>query len=198
MNLPATLEALIRELSRLPGIGPKSASRLAFYLVKASPEDAAALARAIVECKSAITACTSCGAIAEGGLCPVCADATRDRSVMCVVENPRDVLTIERTGEFRGLYHVLGGVISPLDGIGPEELSISALVERCTREEVRELIIATNPTVEGDATGLYLARLLKPLGIRVMRIAHGLPVGADLEYADSMTVARSIAGRVEL
>lgn len=198
MNLPATLETLIRELSRLPGIGPKSASRLAFYLVKASPEDAAALARAIVECKSAITACTSCGAIAEGGLCPVCADATRDRSIMCVVENPRDVLTIERTGEFRGLYHVLGGVISPLDGIGPEELSISALVERCTREAVRELIIATNPTVEGDATGLYLARLLKPLGIRVMRIAHGLPVGADLEYADSMTVARSIAGRVEL
>ncbi|MBP7605235.1 MAG: recombination protein RecR, partial [Spirochaetes bacterium] len=131
-------------------------------------------------------------------LCPVCADATRDRSVMCVVENPRDVLIIERTGEFRGLYHVLGGVISPLDGIGPEELSISALVERCTRGAVRELIIATNPTVEGDATGLYLARLLKPLGIRVMRIAHGLPVGADLEYADSMTVARSIAGRVEL
>jgi len=198
VNLPASLEALIRELSRLPGIGPKSASRLAFHLIKADPEESAALARAIVECKSAITACTSCGAIAEGGLCPVCADPSRDRSQICVVENPRDVLTVERTGEFRGLYHVLGGVISPLDGIGPEELSISPLVERCERESVRELIVATNPTVEGDATGLYIARLFKPLGIRVMRIAHGLPVGADLEYADSMTVARSIAGRVEL
>ncbi len=198
MNLPGTLEALIRELSRLPGIGPKSASRLAFHLIKASPEDAAGLARAIVECKSSITACTVCGAIAEGGLCPVCAEATRDQSVICVVENPRDVLTIERTGEFQGLYHVLGGVISPLDGIGPDELSVRGLVDRCTKGAVRELIIATNPTIEGDATGLYLARLLKPLGIRVMRIAHGLPVGADLEYADSMTVAKSIAGRVEM
>ncbi len=198
MNLPGTLEALIRELSRLPGIGPKSASRLAFHLIKAAPEDAAALARAIVECKSAITACTACGAIAEGGLCPACSDATRDQTVLCVVENPRDVLNIERTGEFRGLYHVLGGVISPLDGIGPDELSVRGLVDRCTRGAVRELIVATNPTVEGDATGLYLARLLKPLGMRVMRIAHGLPVGADLEYADSMTIARSIAGRVEM
>jgi recombination protein RecR len=198
VNLPGTLEALIRELSRLPGIGPKSASRLAFHLIKAAPEDAAALARAIVECKSAITACTACGAIAEGGLCPVCSDATRDQTVLCVVENARDVLTIERTGEFRGLYHVLGGVISPLDGIGPDELSVRGLVDRCTRGAVRELIVATNPTVEGDATGLYLARLLKPLGMRVMRIAHGLPVGADLEYADSMTIARSIAGRVEM
>jgi recombination protein RecR len=196
--MPASLDSLIRELSRLPGIGPKSASRLAFHVLKLGREDVERLARALVTVKTSITRCAECGGIAEGEYCAICTDAQRERGVICVVEEANDVLTVERTGEFRGTYHVLGGVIAPLDGIGPEDLNIAYLVERIRKSAVKELIIATNPTVEGDATSLYLANLIKPLGVRVMRIAHGLPAGADLEFADSVTIARSIAGRVDL
>ncbi len=198
MNIPGYLEALIRELSRLPGIGPKSASRLAFHILKMNIDDVRRLSGAIIDTKTHVTTCPVCGGIAEGGNCAICVDAARERGVLCVVENAKDVLTIEKTGEYRGLYHVLTGVISPLDGIGPEDLNIKPLVQRCAGGAVKEIIIATNPTIEGDATGLYLAKLLKPLGVRVMRIAHGLPVGSDLEFADSVTIAKSITGRVEL
>lgn len=198
MNIPGYLEALIRELSRLPGIGPKSASRLAFHILKMNIDDVRRLSGAIIDTKTHVTTCPVCGGIAEGGDCAICVDPARERGVLCVVENAKDVLTIEKTGEYRGLYHVLTGVISPLDGIGPEDLNIKPLVQRCAGGAVKEIIIATNPTIEGDATGLYLAKLLKPLGVRVMRIAHGLPVGSDLEFADSVTIAKSITGRVEL
>lgn len=198
MGIPGHLEAVIRELSRLPGIGPKSASRIAFHLLKIPLEGVQNLAKAILDLKQNVRSCSLCGGIAETEICSICADATRDRGLLCVVEEGRDMLTIEKTGAFRGLYHVLGGVISPLDGVGPEDLRVRELLDRCSGGEVRELILATNPTVEGDATSLYIAKLVKPLGVRVMRIAHGLPVGADLEFADSMTIAKSIAGRVEM
>ena len=198
MNIPGHLEALIRELSRLPGIGPKSASRLAFHILKMNTDEVQRLSSAIVELKASITSCKICGGIAEGDICPVCADPSRDKGLICVVENAKDVLTIERTGEFTGVYHVLGGLISPLDGIGPEDLNIAGLLDRCRGSSVREFILATNPTVEGDATSLYIAGIFKPLQVRVMRIAHGLPMGADIEFADSATIAKSIAGRVEL
>jgi recombination protein RecR len=198
VSMPASLEALIRELSRLPGVGPKSASRLAFHILKTGREDVERLSRALITVKSSIMSCARCGGIAEAEYCSICSDNTRDHATICVVEDASDVLTVERTGEFKGTYHVLGGVIAPLDGIGPDDLNITSLLERVRREGVREIIVATNPTVEGDATSLYLAGLIKPLGVRVMRIAHGLPAGADLEFADSVTIARSIAGRVAL
>jgi recombination protein RecR len=198
VNIPAHLDALIRELSRLPGIGPKSASRIAFHMLKMAQGDVEHLARAMTDLKEAISACSVCGSISEGSLCPVCSDPAREASLICVVENAKDVITIEKTGEYRGLYHVLGGVISPLDGIGPEDLAVKGLLSRCSGGAVGEVVIATNPTIEGDATALYLARILKPLGIRVMRIARGLPVGSDLEFSDSATIARSMIGRVEL
>jgi len=198
VKIPRHLEAAVRELSRLPGIGPKSASRLAFHVLKMSPGDVKNLTGAINSLRENVRSCLICGGIADDERCEICADPSRDRRVLCVVEGARDVITIEKTNEFNGLYHVLQGVISPLDGIGPEDLAIRSLVDRCAGGEVREIIIATNPTVEGDATGLYIARLIKPLGIRVMRIAHGLPVGSDLEFADSVTIAKSLAGRVEL
>lgn len=188
----------MRQLSRLPGIGPKSASRIAFHILKMPLESVQSLARGLVELRSSISACSVCGSISEGDLCAVCGDSGRDRSTICVVEDGKDVLTIERTGEYKGLYHVLGGLISPLDGIGPEDLNIGKLLDRLNGGAVREVILATNPTVEGDATSLYLARLVKPRNVRVMRIAHGLPVGGDLEYADAMTIAKSLAGRTEL
>ena len=192
------LDALIREFSRLPGIGPKSASRLAFHVLKISNEQVMNLSRAIVALKENITSCKLCGGISDSDLCFICSDGGRDNSVLCIVEEQRDVFAIEKTGEFKGLYHVISGVISPLDGIGPEDLRISSLIDRCKGGIVREVIIATNPTVEGDATSLYLLKELKPFGIRVMRIAHGLPMGANLEFADSATIAQSIKGRCEL
>ena len=198
MGVPGHLEALIRELSRLPGIGPKSASRIAFHILKIPLESVQNLTRAILELRRNVRTCGVCGGIAEADVCSICGDPARDRGLLCVVEEGRDVLTIEKTGAFKGIYHVLGGVISPLDGVGPEDLRVKDLVDRCAGGGVRELILATNPTVEGDATSLYIARLVKPLGVRVMRIAHGLPVGADLEFADSITIAKSIAGRVEM
>jgi recombination protein RecR len=192
------LEMLTREFSRLPGIGPKSASRLAFHILKMPPEDVESLSRAILVLKKNISTCTICGGISDGDVCSICSDSERDRGLLCVVEEQSDVLSIEKSGEFRGLYHVLGGVISPLDGIGPEELNIKSLIERAREGKVREVIIATNPTVEGDATSLYLSKELRPLGITVMRIAHGLPIGADIEFADSATIAQSLRDRIKI
>jgi recombination protein RecR len=192
------LELLIREFSRLPGIGPKSASRIAFHLLKMPHEQVESLSRAIIMLKKNIRSCTVCGGISDGEVCSLCSDPEREKEVICVVEEQGDVLSIEKTGAFRGLYHVLGGLISPLDGIGPEDLNIRSLVDRCKDDIVKEVIIATNPTVEGDATSLYLSRELKPCGVTLMRIAHGLPVGADIEFADSATIAQSLRDRVKI
>ncbi len=192
------LDALIRELARLPGIGPKSASRLAFHILKMRDDEVARLLSAVAEMKKNIATCSVCGGISDGETCSICADPARDRATICAVEEQKDVLTIEKTGGFNGLYHVLGGVLSPLDGIGPGELNITRLMDRCRQGAVREVIIATNPTIEGDATALYLSRLLAETGVQAMRIAHGIPVGADLDFADSATLVRSIQARVKI
>ncbi len=192
------IEKATRELSRLPGIGGKSASRIAFYMLGMDRPSVERLVSAIIELKDNITTCSRCGGISDSEVCSICSDQGRDRSLLCVVEGARDVFTIEASGEFRGFYHVLGGLIAPLDGIGPDDLNISSLVKRCGSTHPDEVILALNPTIEGDATTLYLAGLLAPLGIKVTRIAHGLPVGSDLEYADSATVAKSIEGRVRI
>ena len=194
-QLPEPLERLIQELSRLPGIGPKTAQRLAFHLLRVDRVRADALAAAIEDVKSRIGYCERCHNIAEGPLCSICASPRRDGSVLCVVESAFDVLAIERTSEFSGLYFVLHGVISPIDGIGPEQLHVPQLLDRVRDEGVSEVIIATDADIEGEATALYLQRALAPLGARVTRPAHGLPVGGDLEYADELTLARALAGR---
>jgi recombination protein RecR len=192
------VQTLIDELGRLPGVGPKSAQRIAFYLLKVAPEDAKRLANAIVDAKERVSWCRRCFNIAEGELCGYCRDERRDPHLLCVVEEPRDIVAVERTQEFRGRYHVLQGAISPIEGIGPEQLRIRELLERLGNEGVEEVILATNPNIEGEATAMYLARLLKPLGIRVTRIASGLPVGGDLEYADEVTLGRALEGRREV
>ena len=192
------VQTLIDELGRLPGVGPKSAQRIAFYLLKADAVDAKRLARAIEDAKDRVSWCRRCYNIAEGELCNFCRDERRDAHVVCVVEEPRDIVSVERTGEFRGRYHVLQGAISPIEGIGPEQLRIKELVRRVGEENVTEVILATNPNIEGEATAMYLARLLKPLGLRVTRIASGLPVGGDLEYADEVTLGRALEGRREV
>ncbi len=196
------LQALIDELGRLPGIGPKSAQRIAFYILKAPAEDAARLASSINAAKSRVTWCNRCFNVAEGSQggaeCSVCRDARRDPSVVCVVEEPRDVVAVEKTGEFRGRYHVLLGALSPIDGIGPAQLRIRELLNRIEPEGVKEIILCTNPNIEGDATALYLAGLLKDLPVKVTRIASGLPVGGDLEYADELTLGRALDGRREV
>lgn len=192
------IQDLIDELSRLPGVGPKSAQRLAFYLVKAQPEEARRLAEAIVHAKERISFCVECGNVAEGDRCRVCRDEGRDRTVICVVEEPKDAATIEKAAVIKGRYHVLGGAISPLDGIGPEDLHVQELLERVERDHVTEVIIATNPNLEGNATALYVAALLKPLGVTVTRLASGLPVGGDLEYADEVTLSQALEGRREM
>ena len=194
----APVQALIDELGRLPGVGPKSAQRIAFYLLKVAPEDANRLAAAITDAKARVTWCRQCFNIAEGELCGYCLDDRRDRSLLCVVEEPRDIVAVERTHEFTGRYHVLQGAISPIEGIGPEQLRIKELLTRIDAEGVVEVILATNPNIEGEATAMYLARLLKPLGVRVTRIASGLPVGGDLEYADEVTLGRALEGRREV
>ena len=194
----APLENLIEQLCRLPGIGPKSAQRLAFHILSLPRSEAEELASAIIELKDRISFCRTCFNIAEGESCAICLDARRDESVLCVVEEPRDVLAIERTGAFRGRYHVLGGAISPIDGVGPDELRIQELVSRLGPGAISEVIVATNPNAEGEATALYLARLLRPRGVRVTRIASGLPVGGDLEYADEVTLGRAMSGRTDL
>jgi recombination protein RecR len=191
------VQALIDELGRLPGIGPKSAQRIAFYLLKVAPEDANRLARAITEAKSRVTWCRRCFNLAEGELCNFCRDDRRDPSLLCVVQEPPDIVAVERTHEFHGRYHVLQGAISPIEGIGPEQLRIKELLRRLGEEGVREVILATNPNIEGETTAMYLANVLKPLGVRVTRIASGLPVGGDLEYADEVTLGRALEGRRE-
>jgi recombination protein RecR len=196
------IEDLTGELSRLPGIGRKTASRLTFFLMKRSPEEARRLARAIDAVAERVRECSKCGNLTEADPCELCEDPRRDRSVVCVVEEAADVGAIERTGEFRGVYHVLGGRLSPLEGVGPDELNIEGLLRRLreapAQQAVRELIIATNPSVEGEATALYLQKLVRPQGVVVSRLARGLPVGGDLEYADGVTIAEALSGRREL
>ncbi len=192
------MQTLIDELGRLPGIGPKSAQRVAFYLLKADAIDAKRLARAIEDAKDRVTWCRRCFNISEGELCAFCLDERRDTHVVCVVEEPRDIVAVERTGEYRGRYHVLQGAISPIEGVGPEQLRVKELLARIPVEEISEIILATNPNIEGEATAMYLARLLKPAGLKVTRIASGLPVGGDLEYADEVTLGRAFEGRREV
>ncbi|MHB8761034.1 MAG: recombination mediator RecR [Coriobacteriia bacterium] len=195
---PAPIARLLEELERLPGIGPKSAQRLAYHILRGETEAADRLAEAIVEVKRAIRFCETCFNFAEGPRCEICADVRRDTATICVVEEPRDVVAVERTGEFRGTYHVLQGAISPIEGIGPEQLRVRELIGRLGTAEITEVILATDPDVEGETTALYLARLLKPLGVRVTRIASGLPVGGDLEYADEVTLGRALEARREM
>ncbi|HVF12474.1 MAG TPA: recombination mediator RecR [Actinomycetota bacterium] len=192
------VQDLVDELARLPGIGPKTAQRLAFHILKSEDADARKLATAIVAMKDAIRFCARCFNFSTEELCGFCADPRRDSAVVCVVEEAPDIVSIERTGEFRGRFHVLGGAISPIDGIGPDDLHISQLLRRIDDEQIKEVIVATNPNVEGEATAMYLARLIVPLGVRVTRIASGLPVGGDLEYADEVTLGRALEGRREL
>jgi recombination protein RecR len=192
------VQTLIDELGRLPGIGPKSAQRIAYYLLKAAPDDANRLARAITEAKARVSWCRRCFNVAQGELCGFCRDDRRDAALLCVVEEPRDIVAVERTHEFSGRYHVLQGAISPIEGIGPEQLRIKELLRRVGDESVTEVILATNPNIEGEATAMYLAKLLQPLGVTVTRLASGLPVGGDLEYADEVTLGRALEGRREV
>jgi recombination protein RecR len=192
------VQALIDELGRLPGIGPKSAQRIAFHLLKLPTQDVDRLAHAITEAKAKVRFCERCWNVSESALCGICTDDQRDPTLLCVVEEARDIVALERTGEFRGRYHVLLGAISPIDGVGPEQLKVRELLLRLEPEGVQEVILCTNPNVEGEATALYLARLVRPLGVRVTRLASGLPVGGDLEYADELTLGRALEGRREL
>jgi recombination protein RecR len=195
---PEPVTRLIEAFAQLPGIGPKTASRLTFYLLRRPAEQAEALADAIRDLKQKTVFCSTCFNITEASPCAICRDEGRDRSIICVVEEPLDVLAIERTGEYHGLYHVLDGAISPVEGIGPDELRINELMARLRREPVAEVLLATNPNLEGEATAMYLMQLLRPLGVRVTRLARGLPVGGDLEYADSVTLGRALQGRREM
>lgn len=194
-QLPEPLERLIQELARLPGIGPKTAQRLAFHLLRSDRQRVASLAQAIEDVKARIGYCERCYNIAEGSLCSICASTRRDPTLLCVVESALDVLAVERTSEFAGLYFVLHGVISPIDGVGPDQIHVPQLLERVRDEGVAEVIVATDADIEGEATAVYLQRALQPLGVKVTRPAHGLPVGGDLEYADELTLARAMAGR---
>ena len=189
------VQDLIDELGRMPGIGPKSAQRIAFHLLKIPTEDALRLANAIAEAKARVAFCTRCFNVCEGELCDICTDDRREVGALCVVEEPRDLVAVEKTGRYRGRYHVLQGAISPIEGIGPDQLRISELLARLDPESVTEVILCTNPNIEGEATAMYLGRLLGPLGVRVTRIASGLPVGGDLEYADELTLGRALEGR---
>jgi recombination protein RecR len=189
------LQGLVDELGRLPGIGPKSAQRIAFHLLKVAPEDANRLADAIVAVKERVTLCPQCFNVAEGGLCAICDDTRRDATVLCVVEDPRDIVAVEKTREFRGRYHVLHGALNPIEGVGPDQLRVDELMARLGTEAVTEVILCTNPNLEGEATAMFLAGRLKELGVTVTRIASGLPVGGDLEYADELTLGRALEGR---
>jgi len=189
------VQNLIDQLGRLPGVGPKSAQRIAYHLLKVPKEDALALASAVVTAKERVRFCEVCHNLSEAPRCQICADARRDATLVCVVEEPRDIVSVERTGGFRGRYHVLGGAINPMEGVGPDQLKVRELLARIDSDAVVEVILCTNPNLEGDTTAMYLARLLKPLGVRVTRIASGLPVGGDLEYADELTLGRALEGR---
>ncbi|UNC90657.1 recombination mediator RecR [Candidatus Contubernalis alkaliaceticus] len=189
---------LIEAFKRLPGIGPKTAQRLAYFIIKLPLAEVEFISRALLEAKQKITCCSCCGTLTEKQPCIICEDIRRSREIICVVQEPRDVLAIEKMGEYQGLYHVLQGAISPVDGVGPEDLKIKELLARVKNHRVKEIILATNPNVEGEATAVYISRVVKPLGIHVTRIAHGLPVGGDLEYADEVTLARALEGRREI
>jgi recombination protein RecR len=189
---------LIEAFSRLPGIGPKTAQRLTYYLLRAPDTEARVLAAALVAVRDEVVFCDTCFNISDAPTCPICRDGSRDASRICVVEEPLDVLAIDRTGEYRGLYHVLHGVLSPVEGIGPDELRINELVARAKGGAIQEVLLATNPNLEGEATAMYIARLLQPLNVRVTRLARGLPVGGDLEYADAITLSRALQGRQEM
>jgi recombination protein RecR len=197
-SVPRSVERLIEELNRLPGIGPKTASRLTFHLLRSPQAQVQSLAKAIGELQEMVVTCSVCFNIAEASPCPICGDSQRNRAIVCVVEEPLDVLAVERTGQYDGLYHVLHGAISPVDGVGPEDLRIAELVERLRRNPVEEVILATNPNLEGESTAMYISRQLASLGVRVTRLAHGLPMGGDLEYADEVTLTRALEGRREI
>jgi recombination protein RecR len=195
---PEPIAKLIDSFSRLPGIGPKTAARLAFHVLRMKEEDTIDFAKALVNVKRKLTYCSVCCNITDTDPCRICSDKTRDHSVICVVQEAKDLVAMERTREFTGQYHVLHGAISPMDGVGPEDIRIAELLQRLSDERVQELILATNPNIEGEATAMYLSRLVKPFGIKVTRIAHGLPVGGDLEYADEVTLSKALEGRREL
>ncbi|MEA4922457.1 MAG: recombination mediator RecR [Eubacteriaceae bacterium] len=192
------LTKLINELSKLPGIGGKTAQRLAFHILSLDDAEAESLARSITEAKAGMKYCSVCGNLTDKDPCSICSDAKRDRSLICVVETPRDVVAMERIKDYHGLYHVLHGAISPMDGIGPEDINLRSLIVRLQENDVEEVILATNPNIEGEATAMYIARLIKPSGIKVSRIAHGIPVGGDLEYADEITLLKAMEGRRNL
>ena len=195
---PKPLAKLINELSKLPGVGGKTAQRLAFHILSMTDAEAGNLAHAIEEAKAQMKYCSVCGNLTDTDPCAICSDKSRRQDVICVVESPRDVMAMERIREFDGLYHVLHGAISPMDGVGPEDINLKSLIVRLQNSDVKELILATNPNIEGEATAMYIARLIKPAGIKVTRIAHGIPVGGDLEYADEVTLLKSLEGRREL
>ena len=192
------MSKLIKELSKLPGIGPKTAQRLAFYLFESSRDEVLKLASAMVEAKESLKFCDLCGHLTQDSPCQLCRDQSRDQQTLCVVEEPKDVIALEKTREFRGKYHVLHGALSPLEGIGPEDLTISKLLQRLQTGEIREVILACDPDMEGEATALYLARIIKPMQIKVTRLARGLPIGGDLEYIDEVTLSKAIEGRQEI
>ena len=198
MSAAGPIARLVCELGKLPGIGEKTAARLAFHILRAPEEDSAALAAAIVDLRAKIRLCSVCWDFTEDDPCAICRDERRDASLVCAVAHPQDVIAIERTGGYRGRYHVLHGVLSPLEGVGPDDLRVAELVKRCSDGNLREVIVATNPSVEGETTAVYLAKLIRPLGLRVSRIATGVPMGGELEYADRLTLARAIDGRREL
>jgi recombination protein RecR len=197
-DFAAPIERLITELKRLPGIGQKTAQRLAFHILRTPPEEAAALAAAIRDAKEKIRFCSVCNNITDADPCLYCSSATRNRKTICVIEEPHNILSVEKTRQFSGLYHVLGGALSPLQGVGPDQLKIKSLIERLKSGEVEEIILATSPTAEGEATAVYISKLVKPLGVRVTRIAMGIPVGSDLEYADEITMLKALEGRRDL
>ncbi|AKG03287.1 recombination protein RecR [Salimicrobium jeotgali] len=198
MYYPEPISKLIDSFTKLPGIGPKTAVRLAFYVLEMEEDDVLEFGKALVNAKRELTHCTNCGHITDQDPCSICQDESRDSTLICVVQDPKDVIAMEKMKEFSGKYHVLHGAISPMDGIGPEDINVESLIKRLKDEGVEELIIATNPNVEGEATAMYISRLVKPAGIRTTRIAHGLPVGGDLEYADEVTLSKAMEGRREL
>ncbi|MBC2576631.1 recombination mediator RecR [Peptostreptococcus canis] len=197
-NYSEPIDRLINEFSKLPGVGRKTAQRLAFHVINMNPSDVAGLAKALIDVKNEIKYCNICCNISDSDICSICSNTHRDSTTICVVEDPRDVAAMERTKDYDGKYHVLNGVISPMDGIGPEMLNIKELMSRLGDGQVREIIMATNPTIEGEATAMYISRLVKPMGIKVTRIAHGLPVGGDIEYADDVTISKALEGRREI
>lgn len=198
MHYPAPISKLIDSFMKLPGIGPKTAARLAFYVLNMKEDDVVQFSRSLMDVKRDLTFCSTCGHITEEDPCYICKDKQRDRSVICVVQETKDVIMMERMREYTGLYHVLHGAISPMDGVGPEDINVPSLLDRLKDDEIKEIIMATNPNIEGESTAMYISRLVKPLGLKITRLAHGLPVGGDLEYADEVTLSKAMEFRTEL